>query len=190
MTETIKFNNELLKLLCVDDTGNNDNTCLITNIALEADHIELVCNHKFNYVAIFREISKQKEITKLESTCLKPNQVKCPYCRTIQTGLIPSNESYSHLKQKGVNIPERLVYKGKKCTTIIKSGKRKGELCDKDCVKTTCKMHSKTNTSSVLIICEGIIKTGKRKGIPCGARCIKDINKVSKKCSRHINFKI
>jgi hypothetical protein len=188
MTETIKFNNELLKLLCIDDvdTGEKDNNCLITNIALEVDHVELICKHKFNYVSIFREICKQKESTKLESTHLKPNQVKCPYCRTIQTGLIPLNASYPHLKTNGVNIPERLVYKGKKCISIIKSGKRKGELCDKVCVKTTCNMHSKTNTPSVL--CEAIIQTGKRKGLPCGARCIKDSNKVSKKCMRHTKF--
>lgn len=192
MTDTSQFNNEILKLLCADDTDSEekDNSCLITNNALEADHIELMCKHKFNYVAIFTEICKQKENNKLESTYLKPSQVKCPYCRTVQQGLIPTNPAYPYLKTSGVNIPECLVYKANKCVSVIKSGKRKGETCNKACVRKACNMHNKThskiNTACILISCEAIIKTGKRKGLICGARCIKECNKVEKKCSRHI----
>lgn len=188
MTETAHFNNELLKLLCANDIdpGENDKRCLITNNALEEGHVEFVCKHKFNYVAIFTEICKQRGNNKLESTYLKPNQVKCPYCRTIQQGLIPINTSYPQLKTIGVNLPEHLVFKANKCVSVIKSGKRKGETCNKACVRKTCNMHRNTNALCKPILCNAIIKTGKRKGLMCGARCIKKFNKVEKKCSRHI----
>lgn len=193
MTETSMFNNKLLKLLCTNDADSEekDNRCLITNNALEADHIELVCKHKFNYVAIFTEICKQKETTKLESTSLKPNQVKCPYCRNVQMGLIPTNPAYPHLESYGVNIPKKLVYKGNKCMSVIKSGKRKDEICGRKCSKVSCSIHYKVKPMCMSVLCEAKIKTGKRKGLLCGARCIKECNKVNKKCSRHIEiFKI
>ena len=78
MTDTSQFNNEILKLLCADDTDSEekDNSCLITNNALEADHIELMCKHKFNYAPLFHEVSSQKSDNNLETTHLCINEIK------------------------------------------------------------------------------------------------------------------
>ena len=85
MDDTTDFNNKLLKMLCDNSDEDEDNLCLITSLPLENDSIELVCKHRFNYKPLFSEITRQKNnYSKLETTRLKPREIKCPYCRTIQ----------------------------------------------------------------------------------------------------------
>ena len=48
-------------------------------------------SHLFNYSAIFKEIKNQKKNpTYLETQKLSTKQIKCPYCRNIQNGLLQS----------------------------------------------------------------------------------------------------
>ena len=54
--------------------STENNVCLISKEKLHPNHITLVCNHKFNYIPIYKEVIYQKnkintlyEITKLSS---------------------------------------------------------------------------------------------------------------------------
>ena len=123
---TINFNKKLMELLCEDDNGSDDdNCCLISGDTLEPNHIALNCKHTFNYQQIFQEIKHQKKNNQLETTKLKTKQIKCPYCREVQDGLLPWKQGYD--KVKYVNWPVKLSFKPNKCNHIMKSGKRKGD---------------------------------------------------------------
>ena len=61
IVSTTDFNNQLMELLCEEDTQDTANYCLISNGLLEEDYIKLACNHKFNYDPIFNEVQNQKK---------------------------------------------------------------------------------------------------------------------------------
>lgn len=190
MEDTNKFNAELFKMLC-EENSEDENGCLITSEPLEDGSVELICKHRFNYKPLFSEISRQKIYNKLETTLLKPREIKCPYCRTIQNGLIPPSNKYPELLKIGVNHPMRHVFKGNKCSSILKSGKRKGEKCNKSCYGTYCSYHNNiitSNTKKNITLCNYIIKRGKRKGQECGIKCKKDNNIKNMKCSKHLKI--
>ena len=74
-----------------------------------------------------------------------------------------------------------------KCKHIYKSGKRKGQLCNKKCSKqycSRCVQYAKKSfiksTLKNVEVCPVILKSGKRKGQPCNVSC-----KVNGKCGRH-----
>ena len=142
---TNDFNKQLYLMLSQDhedyNIKNNEDLCLITNKPLE-NPIELVCGHKFNYESIFNEVVKQKKkYNHLEVTRLKNNQIKCPYCRTIQNGLLPYKEGFE--KIRFVNYPEALCLLPDKCNYIFASGKKKGMKCAKGCSGEYCNTHKK-----------------------------------------------
>lgn len=133
------FNSQLYKLLS-NENKNQDDVCLITNLPLENEFVMLKCNHKFNYNSIFNEVTKQKcHHNQLETTRLKKNEIKCPYCRTIQEGLLPYKSGF--LKTTLVNHPEKMQYLPNSCIYAFLSGKKKGKECGKKCSKKYCKNH-------------------------------------------------
>jgi len=189
---TLDFNNDLMKALCESDSEDDENRCLISGEPLEADPIQLGCGHKFNYDAILNEIKMQKKYSTLEVTRLKSYQIKCPYCRYVQTGVLPWRANYAQLN--GINWPLKKTYKAFTCPCILKSGKWKGDPCGKRSIKKYCprhlKMMQKAKDKLALIPkvappspstthvapsvpvttgCLGILKSGKRKGCRCGA---------------------
>jgi len=184
-TDNNNFNVELMELLCqetfTDDTENN--TCLITNETLETNHITLTCKHKFNYDSIYNEISNQKKINYLETQKLKLWQIKCPYCRNVQEGLLPSREGFPNTR--GVNWPLKSQFLPNSCVYSFLSGKRKGEWCGKKCSDKYCTSHKKIMDKRLLKeeeklkqnskinmkpSCSYIYKRGKQKGMKC-IRC-------------------
>jgi len=96
----INFYEELNK-----EDNNNDydeNVCLITQLPLSNDYIELKCGHKFNYEPLYNDIVNHKtKFNKLEKKTLGIYEIRCPYCRTIQKKLLPPNELYENIH--GVN---------------------------------------------------------------------------------------
>ena len=140
---TNDFNKQLYLMMSQSDNQDDDeNCCLITNKPLTENHVELVCGHKFNYESIFNEVVKQKKkYNHLEVTRLKKNQIKCPYCRTIQNGLLPHKEGFE--KIKFVNYPPILCLLPNKCNYIFASGKKKGMKCEKGCSGEYCNPHNK-----------------------------------------------
>lgn len=175
------FHSELLEAICKDTSNQSSKLCLITAFPLEKNHITLSCGHNFNYKSILEEITKQKKSTSLlETQKLDKYQIKCPYCRNIQNGILPFNKSFS--KIKGVNWPPKYSYSKKRCTVRIKSGKRKGELCNAQCFNDKCHLHSKSKINILKKKCRGVFKSGKKSGLPCTYKaCIGDYCKIHKK---------
>ena len=106
----IDFFTELYKSLDYEEsihkTDEDNNKCLITNQVLTDKFIEMTCGHKFNYLPLYYDILNHKnKFNNLEgnSTRLKHNEIRCPYCRKRQTGLLPYYEELKLPKSCGVN---------------------------------------------------------------------------------------
>jgi hypothetical protein len=103
----IDFFNELYKSLDLNDNDDDENNmCLITNETLKDRYITLNCNHKFNYVPLFYDIYNHKlKFNSLEGTNsrLSTNEIRCPYCRKKQEGVLPYYEDLVSKKVNGVN---------------------------------------------------------------------------------------
>ena len=109
----IDFFAELYKSLDDDEnnhkTDEDNNKCLITNQQLTDKFIEMNCGHKFNYLPLYYDIlNHKKKFNNMEGTTtrLKHNEIRCPYCREKQTGLLPYYENMVLPKVSGVNYIE------------------------------------------------------------------------------------
>jgi hypothetical protein len=91
--ENINFYDELNKSILGNDILCTDqNLCLISNLPLLENYITLDCNHKFNYLPLYKDVLTHKKkfnMLELNSSTLKYNQIRCPYCRNIQNKLLP-----------------------------------------------------------------------------------------------------
>jgi len=179
------FNHELLSMLsCSSEKKNQYNLCLISNEELEEKCIKLTCSHKFNYNAIFQEIKNQKKHSNLEVQKIKQNQIKCPYCRNVQNGLLPSREGYGNIN--GINWPKKHQYLPNSCIYEFKTGKRKHEWCGKKCSDKYCPNHlriminreKKDNSelknvkNNMIPSCSYIFKRGKKATTNCSCQKI------------------
>lgn len=112
----INFNEELKKMIEMDDVDDDENNCKISGSPLIDNCVTLECNHKFNYDALYKEICKQKydfksynydKLRKKEQKKVfksgKDYFIKCPYCRHIQFTLLPYNEELGLEEKYGVN---------------------------------------------------------------------------------------
>jgi hypothetical protein len=89
----IDFYEELYKSLD-EETTENQECCLISNLPLEEDFVKLECSHKFNYGPLFKEICKQKRSVNDENYNVIKMLIKCPYCRCLQSKLLPPKEGF------------------------------------------------------------------------------------------------
>ena len=131
---------------CMSDNTNDDdiedNNCLISGEKLINDNIKLLCGHSFNYLPLFNDIFKQKRIINHREIVRIPYKcIKCPYCRTINNGLLPYKEHIVKDKIDGVNYPEKYSLKSNICSYVFKSGKKKGLLCKAKCCDKFCTQH-------------------------------------------------
>lgn len=194
------------------DDDTNDNICLITKLPLDKNKIVLPCNHSFNFMPLYKEVYNQKIKTYLETTTLKYNQIKCPYCRHTFDMLLPHVRINKQMVFcNGINSPATLCMPFHTCKYIFGTGKNKNTQCNKNgyfegdncyCVmhhKTMLKKHlslkntivgpttttdTNTKTNYCIQSCSVILKTGKRIGQPCGAKII-DVNSSTCFCKRH-----
>ena len=177
-----EFQNLLLEMIGTQENeieNEQQRTCLISGDKLEDTHITLSCGHKFNFYNIYNEVIKQKcQNNYNETQHLKKNQIKCPYCREVQNFLLPQVEGFPIIKY--VNSPLKYVKMPNYCKAVLKSGKRKGEMCNKPCYGDYCSFHQKINDkkkknkdkTKPKLICKHVIKRGKRKGEICGKKLI------------------
>jgi hypothetical protein len=107
----IDFYEELYKSLDIEETNEkteeDNNLCLITNQPLSDKFVILECSHKFNYVPLFLDIKNHKQkFNSLEGTSSRLNidEIRCPYCREKQKGVLPYYEELGLEKINGVNI--------------------------------------------------------------------------------------
>lgn len=178
--------------IIISTPNANDSTeinyCLISKEKLHPNHITLICNHKFNYIPIYKEViyQKNKTNTLYEITKLSSNQIKCPYCRTITNNLLPYIPYPSVKIIKNVNSPEYDCMNATKCSHIMKHA-------DANKITTTCKKNalyyeeenvlfcpahykkykeksgSKDKPSVDTPKCSAILKSGKNVGKPCNS---------------------
>jgi hypothetical protein len=145
--DNINFFSELEKELSKKETNSKENICLITREQLESNYITLACNHKFNYLPLYKEICNQKLDNYLEVTHLSINQIKCPYCRQITNKLLPFIKHKDVEYKKGINYPLKYCMKLHSCQWIIKSGKNRNNTCNKCAFVTEhgiyCNLHEK-----------------------------------------------
>jgi len=181
--------NDLLSSSINDDESdgeNNDDICLISHDTLDDTHVRLVCSHKFNYSFIYAEVFNQKFTSNHnEIQRLKKFQFKCPYCRTIQDGVLPSHPNFP--KTNTVNSPSSQIIKNSNCEYTFISGKRKNLKCSKPCYGKYCnnhkniiakrngkKVHSKLN--------EPLCSASTKKGTPCKRKAVGNVKIL---CSQH-----
>ena len=205
------FNDELLKAITEDSDDeseyDNKNRCLISLEPLTDYAIRLDCNHSFNYIPLYKEVVKQKTMRRM----LHPKwryTFKCPYCRNINSKLLPfisdltfdDKENFICKPVIGVNTPMKFTMSLFTCEHTFKSGKKKGQMCNKPCnnLSKMCNTHHKAyeknlqknafaneNTTNSLVLCNAILVSGKRKGLPCNCKKIYKDNL----CKRHYTIK-
>jgi hypothetical protein len=112
----IDFFNELYKSLDNDEnifkTEEDDNCCLITKQPLVKNYITMICGHKFNYIPLYNDIKNHKQkYNNMEVSInrLKPNEIRCPYCRVKQSFVLPYYEDLGLEKIHGVNFYDSQV---------------------------------------------------------------------------------
>lgn len=111
LEENIDFYAELYKSLDEPDSETDENTdenkiCLITNKKLEDKYVKLGCGHTFNYIPLYNDILNHKtKFNQMESSNnrLKFDEIRCPYCRYKQQGLLPYYENLGLKMVYGVN---------------------------------------------------------------------------------------
>ena len=177
------------------NTSDENSICLISKEKLHPNHITLSCNHKFNYIPIYKEIlyQKNKSNTQYEVTKLDSHQIKCPYCRTITNKLLPFIQYTSVHFSKNIHAYAPHCINAIQCSHIIKHRKKNSN--DTQCSKNAlyyeaenlllCPTHysmhsSKLNASASK--CSAILKTGPNAGKPCNSSIIID---GSTFCKRH-----
>lgn len=158
----MNFYEILLEELSNTKVDNNEDTnektiCLITKEKLQDNFITLDCGHRFNYVALYHELLKQKTNPNLlEIVTIKINETKCPYCRQITPKILPFIDISGVKVIKGVTSPKTFAMKLNDCEWIFLNGKKKGTQCKCSAIKTNtgtyCKLHetivSKTKSKS------------------------------------------
>lgn len=112
LENNINFFSELKNSLIEDDNSSmldsSNNVCLITHQPLTTYSITLDCNHSFNYIPLYNDLVTYKQTynaLEYKRDQLSQNEIRCPYCRTKHTMVLPY---YKHLKLpkiKGVNDP-------------------------------------------------------------------------------------
>jgi hypothetical protein len=194
-------------------TPSHDNICLISKEPLHPNHITFTCNHKFNYMPIYKEIlyQKTKSNTLYEVTKLNSNQMKCPYCRTITNKLLPFIPYPSVKLAKNIHSSDNNCISTAKCSHVIK--KRDGDThCETKCHKNAlyyeaenllfCPTHYKQyvaknscatplkvkNKKTVKVNsdkprCTAILKSGTNIGKPCNSVISIDGSQFCKKHS-------
>jgi len=106
----IDFYSELYKLLDVEEsnfkTDDDKNLCLITNQPLLNNFVEMCCGHKFNYIPLYKDLVNHKQkFNSMEGNVgrLNDNEIRCPYCRKKEKGVLPYYEELGLIKVTGVN---------------------------------------------------------------------------------------
>lgn len=88
------------------DSSNVVEVCLISSTPLVDKFVELNCHHKFNYIPLYYDLCNHKlkfNILEGNTSILKPNEIRCPYCRMKQVFQLPYYEELGLPKVNGVN---------------------------------------------------------------------------------------
>ena len=174
----------------------HDNVCLITNEPLNAFHIALACDHKFNYEPLYQEVLRQKGRFGTHNYYEKigMHQIKCPYCRTFTNHLLPYIGPHPIIKRfNGVNAPASMCMPGIACSHSSSCGafafyeheskpycfrhhNSVLKLASKAKTPETCQSNNK---------CAAEIQTGKNKGKQCALNAAVHSDATPPLCKKH-----
>jgi hypothetical protein len=104
--EGIDFYKELYESLHINNNHEETDTCLITNQLLTDRYVTLDCGHKFNYIPLYNDLKNHKKLFNCLEACngrLNTNEIRCPYCRSKQSKLLPYYDDLGVEKVNGVN---------------------------------------------------------------------------------------
>ena len=177
---TALFNEALFsEISSGQDECDEDKTCPISGVKLtEENEIPLECGHKFSAIDIFNEVFRQKKSPpSTETQKLRRNEIKCPLCRHVQPRLLTPHPLCP--KVTGVNHPPKLCSFPNICSHVFRSGKRKGERCDRGCLGKYCNTHMKAKASGGAQ-CKHVISRGPNKGKQCSVKAT-----CGEFCKRH-----
>lgn len=80
--------------------------CLITNEKLVDRHVKMNCGHTFNYDPLYKDLVNHKmKFNNMEGSTgvLGKNEIRCPYCRSKQKGILPYYPELGFKRVEGVN---------------------------------------------------------------------------------------
>ena len=128
----------------IERDDNDNDLCLISKEPIDKQQmITLSCGHKFNYTSLYNELlylKKNKNISDI--VFVNKYQIKCPYCRKINDGILPMIKGIDNVKRiKYINSPDEHSIKVNNCSYIFKSGKKKGTICNKNTCNKLCYQH-------------------------------------------------
>jgi hypothetical protein len=152
--------------------------CLITDEPLTDLSVNLSCGHSFNYVPLYKEVCLQKTGKNyLEISKLSANELKCPYCRKIQRGLLTFHESLEMICPKvyGVN-------------ASTPSAAKPAPAAKQPPAKPSPAMMAMAH-AAYITACPQLLKTGANKGMPCGKNAYLHDNTAGL-CVRHYNLSL
>jgi hypothetical protein len=181
----------------LQQTHDNDNVCLITNEPLNAFHIVLACNHRFNYEPLYQEVLRQKGRFGTHNYYEKIGmyQIKCPYCRTFTNRLLPYIGPHPVIKRlNGVNAPASMCMPGvacsygNSCSASAFYGHGSNPYCLRHyngALKLALKNKTPTDTiQSSNHKCAAEIQTGKNKGKQCTLNAVQS-DAAPPLCKKH-----
>lgn len=167
-----EFYRQLYQSICNESNESEDKQyCLITKVEIEKQNcITLHCGHTFDYYALLKEVYNRKYKIKNDVKITK-SKIQCPYCRKIQSGILPYRENES--KYLYVNFPVEYAMKTNHCNRKLVNNDK---ICGKLCVHEYCSRCQKIIDKPS---CEYILTRGKNKGNTCGKICKANTTKCS-----------
>ena len=90
----LNFYETLKQSIASHDSEKNEQEgiCPISNTPLETYFFTFECGHKFNYAPLFKDLyNHKKKYNFMEGIKghLNMNEIRCPFCRKKQNGLLP-----------------------------------------------------------------------------------------------------
>ena len=83
-----------------------EKVCLITNNQLSDRHVKMNCGHSFNYEPLYKDlVNHLTKFNNMEGSTgvLGKNEIRCPYCRSKQKGVLPYYPELGLKRVEGVN---------------------------------------------------------------------------------------
>ena len=88
-----------------------EKNCLITKEPLVEGYVVLDCNHTFNYLPLYKDLVNHKQkFSMLETDYLHSHQIRCPYCRSKQSKLLPYFATKGVKHMHGINFLDPTIY--------------------------------------------------------------------------------
>jgi hypothetical protein len=165
---------DLFNSVLNDASDSSAETCLISGLPIDGSRVTFPCSHSFNYVPLLNDLISYRKLHGHSS-------LRCPYCRTTTSGVIPYRPDVAKTSRRGVNLPVSDCFMKHECSVDGCSNNATvpvpdGFACSthyKRLLKPALKPRRrapKVPDNVVVTACSAILKSGSRKGTECGAK--------------------